>query len=56
MKPFPIQMDVTGKYIEDSKTIKPDTLAILITPYADIVFKSLTINKEEKVGTGRSRM
>lgn len=43
MLPFPEQMDVTGKFIEDWNTIKPETMAIVVMKGQDIVFKSISL-------------
>lgn len=43
MLPFPEEMDVTGKFIEDWHTIKPGTLAIVVMNGQDIVFKKITL-------------
>lgn len=43
MLPFPEEMDVTGKFIEDWAGIKPGTLAIVVMNGQDIVFKKITL-------------
>ncbi|MNH93740.1 Helix-turn-helix domain protein [compost metagenome] len=44
MYPFPEAMDVTGRFIADWNTIKPNTLAIVVSKGQDIVFKDITIS------------
>lgn len=43
MLPFPETMDVTGRFIHDWSTIKPNTLAIVVMKGQDIVFKEIRI-------------
>lgn len=43
MIPFPETMDVTGRFIQDWNTIKPNTLAIVVSKGQDIVFKDITV-------------
>ncbi|AIM38038.1 hypothetical protein KO02_16100 [Sphingobacterium sp. ML3W] len=43
MLPFPQKMDITGKFMADWRTIKPETLAIVVMRGQDIVFKSIRI-------------
>ncbi len=47
MLPIPSGSLVTGKYVEDWKSIKPDTPCVLILKgAADFVFKMVTVNKD----------
>jgi len=43
MSPFPQKMDITGKFVENWSTIKPQTLAIVVMDGQDIVFKAISI-------------
>lgn len=43
MLPFPEAMDVTGRFVSDWNTIKPNTLAIIVLKGQDIVFKDITV-------------
>ncbi|WP_293886367.1 MULTISPECIES: helix-turn-helix domain-containing protein [unclassified Sphingobacterium] len=43
MLPFPEAMDVTGRFVSDWNTIKPNTLSIIVLKGQDIVFKDITV-------------
>lgn len=46
MLPFPDGTDITGRFVQDWHTLKPDTLAIVVlSGTQDIVFKSITLNE-----------
>ncbi len=50
MLPIPEGSDITGQYIEDWKSIKPDTPCIVIlNGQQDFVFKLLTVNNDGTV-------
>jgi len=41
--PFPQNMDITGKFIEDWSQIKPESLALVVLKGQDIIFKAITL-------------
>jgi len=49
MLPIPDSSDITGQFVEDWTTLKPDTPAIVILKGQDFVFKLVTIGNEGKV-------
>jgi len=49
MLPIPEDCDVIGQYVQDWKTIKPNTPCIVILGNQDFVFKLVTIQKDGTV-------
>ncbi|WON93794.1 LexA family transcriptional regulator [Sphingobacterium sp. UGAL515B_05] len=43
MLPFPVNVDITGRFIADWTQIKPKTLAIVVIKGQDIVFKEIQV-------------
>ncbi|MCS3557588.1 MULTISPECIES: helix-turn-helix domain-containing protein [Sphingobacterium] len=46
MLPFPQNMDITGKFIEDWSQIKPESLALVVLKGQDIIFKAITLLRD----------